>query len=484
MPADVYGEVVIAGVTETWRAKLFFGVGTVAYGVKDNAFQVYLLYYYTLIHQLSAAAVAAALLFAIILDSITDPLVGQFSDNVRTRLGKRHPFMFIAAIPAAASFYFLWLPPADLSENQMFWYLLVTASLCRLFITFYEIPATALVTELTQDYDQRVQFASLRYFFGWVGGAGISVYALSTIFADTPAHPDGLANPAAYGEYALLGSLLMLASILTSSLGTVGYVPHLIEDKSARIEGLSAILKNLWSALTDRVFAPLFGTALLFAMGLGVTVSLVLFFNTYFWDLTTAQIATLGLSFLVGAGIAPIAAPFAIRGKLGKRRAAMVLGGTAALLIPMPAFLRLIGLMPENGSALLVPILFVQSALAVGLGVAAEILVQAMVADVVEDNERRTGRRSAGVFFAARTFASKSTNGLGVLIGGVIVSIAGLEKGMSREAATPEMIATLGEIYVPVIAVIYITSILLLKRFPITRERHRENLQALGRDKS
>ena len=478
------GEAAIARVTETWRAKLFYGVGTIAYGVKDNAFQVYLLYYYTLVHQLSAAAVATALLIAVMLDSVTDPLVGQFSDNVRTRLGKRHPFMFIAAVPAAASFYFLWLPPENLSETQMFWYLLVTASLSRLFITFYEIPATALVSELTQDYDQRVQFASLRYFFGWIGGAGISVFALSTIFADTPAHPDGLANAAAYGEYALLGSVLMIASILLSSLGTVGYVPHLIEDKSARIEGLGPILRNLISALTDRVFAPLFGTALLFAMGLGVSVSLVLFFNTYFWDFTTGQIATLGLSFLVGAGIAPIAAPLATRGKLGKRRAAMLLGSCAAILIPLPVFLRLLGLMPENGSPLLVPILFTQSAIVIGLGVAAEILVQAMVADVVEDNERRTGRRSAGVFFAARTFASKSTNGLGVLIGGVIVSIAGLEKGMSREAATPDMVSTLGEIYVPVIAAIYVTSILLLRRFTITRDRHKRNLQALGRHSS
>ena len=468
-------------MTETWRAKLFYGAGTIAYGVKDNAFQVYLLYYYTLIHQLSAAAVATALLVAVMLDSISDPLVGQFSDNLRTRFGKRHPFMFAAAIPAAASFYFLWLPPDGLSENQMFWYLLVTASLSRLFITFYEIPATALVSELTQDYDQRVQFASLRYFFGWVGGAGISVFALATIFADSPAHPDGLANAAAYGDYALLGASLMIFSILTSSLGTVGYVPHLIEDKSARIEGLGAILKNLWAALTDHVFAPLFGTALLFAMGLGVSISLTLFFNTYYWDFTTSQIATLGLSILLGAGIAPFAAPFATRGRLGKRRAAIRLGSAAALLIPLPAFLRLMGLMPENGSSLLMPILFLQTATVVGLGVAAEILVQAMVADVVEDNERRTGRRSAGVFFAARTFASKSTNGLGVLIGGVIVSIAGLEKGMSREAATPDMIATLGEIYVPVIASIYIVAVLLLRRFTITRARHAENLQALGR---
>ena len=430
---------------------------------------------------MSAAVVSSALLVAVVLDSITDPLVGQFSDNLRTRLGRRHPLMFAAVIPAALSFYFLWLPPEGLSGGRLFWYLLVCASATRFFITFYEIPSTALQAELTQDYDQRIQFASLRYFFGWFGGAGISIYALSTIFADSPEHPDGLANAAAYGDYALLGASLMVASMLLSSFGTVRLVPHLVPDKSEPIASLGGILKNLWYALTDRVFAPLFGTALLFAMGLGVSISLSLFFNTFFWEFTTAQMATLSLSFLVGAGIAPIAAPLATRGRFGKRRAAIALATTATILIPMPVFLRLIGVMPENGSAALIPIIFVQLALAVGLGVAAEILVQAMVADVVEDNERRTGRRSAGVFFAARTFASKSTNGLGVLIGGLIVSAAGLEKGMSREAATPEMVSTLGELYVPVVLVIYTISIYLLTRFPITRQRHQENLEALGR---
>lgn len=429
---------------------------------------------------MSAALVSSALLVAVLLDSVTDPVVGQFSDNIRTRLGRRHPFMFAAIIPAALSFYFLWLPPENISDDNVFWYLLVCASATRFFITFYEIPSTALQAELTQDYNQRIQFASLRYFFGWFGGAGISMFALATIFADSIEFPNGLTNPAAYGDYALLGAALMIASMLISSLGTVRYVPHLVSDKSEPIATLGGILKNLWFALTDKIFAPLFGTALLFAMGLGVSVSLSLFFNTFFWEFTTAQMATLSLSFLVGAGIAPVAAPLATRGRFGKRRAAIVLAAAATLLIPMPVLLRLFGMMPENGSTTLMAIIFVQLALAVGLGVAAEILVQAMVADVVEDNERRTGRRSAGVFFAARTFASKSTNGLGVLIGGLIVSAAGLEKGMSPESATSDMISMLGELYVPVILVIYLVAIFLLTRFQITRARHAENLKALA----
>jgi len=470
----------ISRITETWSAKLFYGVGSVAYGVKDNAFQVYLLYYYTLIQEMSAALVATALLIAVMIDSITDPLVGQFSDNLRTRIGRRHPLMFAAAIPVALSFFFLWSPPEGLSESGLFWYLLLFASLTRIFITFYEIPGTALVTELTQDYDQRVSFGSVRYFFGWIGGAGISMFALATFFADSAAFPNGLLNPDAYISYALLGAGLMFATTLISAGGTLKYVPHLVQDMSEKIDGLAAMLKNLWSVVTDSVFAPLFGAAMLTAMGLGVTVSTSLFFYTYFWDFSTAQMVTLGLSVLIGAGLAPVLAPIVTKGKQDKRSAAIRLALGVTLLGPLPVALRLLGLMPENGSDILLPILFVTITTVIAMGVTAEILIHAMVADVVEDNELRTGRRSAGVFFAARTFAAKSTNGLGVLVGALIIGAAGLEKGMSPELATPDMVATLGYLYVPVLAVIYGLAAFLIIRFKITRARHEDNLAALN----
>lgn len=469
----------MARVTESWTAKLFYGFGTVAYGVKDNAFQVYLLYYYTLIHQVPAVTVGSALLIAVLIDAISDPIVGQYSDNLRTRIGRRHPLMFASAIPVAVSFYFLWVPPEGLSDTGLFWYLLACASLTRIFITFYEIPCASFVTELTQDYDQRISFASVRYFFGWIGGAGISIFALATFFKDSEAFPNGLENPDGYISYALLASGLMFISIMVTSTGTLRYLPHVIKDNSTPITGLAPLLKNMASVVTDRVFAPVFGTAVMFAMGLGVSISLILFFNTYFWDFTSDQMVTLGMAILIGAFFSPFIAPLATRGKLGKRRAAIRLGLLAAFFIPLPPILRLAGWFPENGDPLLLPLIFTQLVLAIALGVAAEILISAMVADVVEDNERRTGRRSAGVFFAARMFASKSTNGLGVFIGSTIVAAAGLEKGMSRDAATPEMIATLGQLYVPIIAAIYLIAVLLLTRFKITRQRHEENLKAL-----
>src|SRR5580658_4029915 len=85
----------------TRRTKLFYGLGTVAFGVKDNGFNYLLLPFYNQVVGLSAPLVGLAILIAMTLDAIIDPMIGQFSDNLRTRWGRRHPFMYAAALPVA-----------------------------------------------------------------------------------------------------------------------------------------------------------------------------------------------------------------------------------------------------------------------------------------------------------------------------------------------------------------------------------------------
>jgi Na+/melibiose symporter-like transporter len=135
--------------------KLYYGFGSVAYGIKDNGFAFFLLLFYNQVLGLPASWVGAGIMAALIVDAMTDPIVGYVSDNLHSRWGRRHPFMYAAAIPVAVSFFFLWSPPSGLSQDSLFAYFLGVAILVRIFITFYEIPSTALVAELTDDYDDR-----------------------------------------------------------------------------------------------------------------------------------------------------------------------------------------------------------------------------------------------------------------------------------------------------------------------------------------
>ena len=83
------------------RTKLFYGVGSVAYGVKDNGFSFFLLLYYSQVLGLSPTLAGTALMLALLVDAISDPLVGYISDNWHSKWGRRHPFMYFAALPLA-----------------------------------------------------------------------------------------------------------------------------------------------------------------------------------------------------------------------------------------------------------------------------------------------------------------------------------------------------------------------------------------------
>ena len=97
--------------------KLYFGLGSAAFGVKDNGFSYFLLIYYNQVQGLPASLAGMALMIALVLDALSDPIVGYVSDNWHSRWGRRHPFMYFAAVPFAASYLLLWTPPEGLDQQ-------------------------------------------------------------------------------------------------------------------------------------------------------------------------------------------------------------------------------------------------------------------------------------------------------------------------------------------------------------------------------
>ena len=131
-----------SGAPSLWT-KFAYGFGSVAYGVKDNGFNYFLLLFYSQVIGVDARLVGLAITTALVLDAFAHPIVGYWSDNLRSRWGRRHPFMYAAAIPVAATYFLLWNPPAGWPPEQLFLYLLVMAVLIRQFINFYETPSSA-----------------------------------------------------------------------------------------------------------------------------------------------------------------------------------------------------------------------------------------------------------------------------------------------------------------------------------------------------
>jgi Na+/melibiose symporter-like transporter len=106
----------------TLSANIFYGVGSVAFGVELTILSSALLLFYNQVVGLPAAWVGAAIMVTLIFDAICDPLIGEWSDHTRSRWGRRHPFMYASAIPAAVAFYFLFDPPLGWPKSDLLIY--------------------------------------------------------------------------------------------------------------------------------------------------------------------------------------------------------------------------------------------------------------------------------------------------------------------------------------------------------------------------
>lgn len=458
--------------------KLAYGYGAAAYGVKDNGFSYFLLFFYSVVIGLDARLVGLALTVALVLDALSDPVVGYWSDNFRSRWGRRHPFMYFSAIPLAATYFLIWTPP-DWSHEALFWYLLILAVLIRTFITFYETPSTALAPELASDYDQRSSLLSYRFYFAWTIGNLMSALMLFVIY---PAH--GRLDRESYALYGVTAAVLIVTAVLVSSVGTHGSIARLRPAPPRRSLTLAKIFKEVFETLANRSFAAIFGAAVFAAIAQGLSAALAFPILFYFWGFSDLQsgLAVLGVfgSAVIGSLLAPV-----VTRRLGKKRGAIIVGLIAFTGSPLPIFLKLMGWLP-NDPQFVFWFVFIAGMIDVGLIICFQVLFTAMIADLVEQAELKTGRRSEGVFFAAVTFTRKAVQGIGIIAAGFVLALAQFPAGVTDSAqVTPEAAMRLGAYYAPTILALWLAMIMVLSAYKLNRRDHEQNLRKLaGRDAS
>ena len=454
--------------------KLAYGLGSIAFGVKDAGFQTFLLLFYNQLVGLPSEWVSGAIALALVVDACVDPIVGEVSDHWRSRWGRRHPFMYAAALPVAVSYLLLWNPP-HASHAILFVYLLATAVVVRTFITFYEIPSSALVAELTQNYDERTNLLSYRSLFGNVGGLGMALLAYLVFLRPTPANPQGQLNPHGYAAYGVVSAVLMFAVIIVSAAGTQRFAPFLHRPARAP-KTLSQFVREMVSTLSNRSFLMMLGAGAFSSMAGGLHSALTLYFATYYWELTSAQISILVVVAVVGALAASVLAPYAAR-LMGKKAAGMT---AFALSIPtavMPFVLRLAGVFPANHSVWLLPALLVFVVFVSTIANSAAILIASMIADVVEDSQVRTGRRSEGLFFAASAFTGKLVSAGGLFFAGLMLGLVAFPIAAKPGQVDPHILTRLVWTYMPLYAGLSLAAFGFLCFYDINRHRHEENLR-------
>lgn len=457
--------------------KLLYAVGAVANAVKLRGLSTFLMLFYNQVVGLPPQTVTFVLMIALVFDAIVDPLVGQVSDNFKSKLGRRHPFMFAAAIPVSVAYFLLWNPPQGWSDSQLVVYLLAVLLTVRLFDTFFELPHSTLAPELAKDYHERTSLISLRMLFAVIGGLGMTVLAYQVFLKENPDGTGGVLARDGYLSYSVTASLLIFGAIILSTAGTMSQIPYL-RAAPTRKATFKAMAKEVAATLNNKAFVIATLTGMFIAIATGARNALEIYFGLYFWELSQAQLAGLVTISVAGSAVGVIAAPH-IAKRLGKKHGALLLFTSALTVGVSPVIARLFGVMPENGTGLLYGILLVETAINTALAAGTGVLLVSMVADVIEDAEVKTGRRSEGLLMSADNLFKKLVSGVGVFISGSVLALIQFPENAKRGQVDPEIIHNMGLIYLPVVGVLFGLGIVSLSFFNIDKAKHEDNLRRL-----
>jgi glycoside/pentoside/hexuronide:cation symporter, GPH family len=457
--------------------KLLYGVGAAASGVKNRALGGFLMIFYNQVMGLPPATVALAITIALVCDAFFDPSVGQTSDNFRSRWGRRHPFMYAAAIPYALGFFLLWNPPAGLPEAYLFAFMLAALLTIRLFDSFYELPSAAMMPELAPDYNERTGLIAIRWFFGLMSGIVIAILAYQVFMKQNADGSGGILDREGYLAFGITGAAIIFSVIMISSLATHHLIPML---RNAPVRKITAVgmAKEIFTTVKNRNFVVLTLTGMLAAVALGLMSGLAIYFQLYFWEFDQNQLTMLTiasvLSSLVGVTLCtPLSA------RLGKKRAALSMFILAVFANNTPIVLRILGLMPPNDHPAVFWIILSEQFVFASAGIMTSIIVTSMIADVVEDNEVKTGRRSEGLLFSADNFFKKLVSGAGVLMSGFILTIVAFPRQARPGSVDPEILHNMSLLYVPVSVGLFVTAMVTLSLYSIDKAAHEENLRKL-----
>ena len=453
--------------------KVMHGLGSVAYGVKDNGFSVFLLIFYNQVLGIDAGVVGTVIMAALIFDAFADPIIGELSDRTQSKWGRRLPWLYTAAIPLGIIWLLLWHPPEMGQTGTIIW-LFCTAVLARSLVAMCEVPSIALVPELTADYDERTRLMRYRFLFGWAGGLLMLIFAYGIFFTGEK----GVSDPVGYDAYSVWGALMMTGAVLISALGQHRHVAKQ-SPPAPRGVGLGHAFAEAKVTLSNRAFLWLVSAAVFGLINQGLTFALTNYQLGFLWQLQQMEMLYYALILFATVIVAFIIVP-PLSARLGKKNAAILL---ALISMTFTAglygswLLDLVPGAPNNPSILF---MFVLVAMTNSAAVGMMMLTSSMMADVVEASQQETGRRSEGLFFAGYFFMQKCAVGIGTFAAGMILTFADFPQNAEPGRVDVTVLDGLALYYMGTVLTLGIIGVLVLRHFPISRESHNERLRVLN----
>ncbi|MBV8594210.1 MAG: MFS transporter, partial [Caulobacteraceae bacterium] len=390
--------------------KILYGLGQVAQSGGFDTALGFIFFYYTAVLGLSGALVGAAGAISLAFDAAVDPLIGSWSDNIRSRFGRRLPLMMASVAPIALSVGLLFSPPAHLPQGALFAWLTVWSVAVRSLISLFNVPYIALGAEMADGYVERSSVVAYRAVAGIVAAVLVTAIAYSVFFAGA----GGLQRARSYPGFGWTAATLVAAGCAVCCLGVRRYAAALPRAATVTASIVHRLPGELAEILRNGSFRTLFFSSVLFYVAVGLNATLGAHSQVFVWRLQPRMMQLISYAYLAGILIGIPIAPTLSR-RLEKRTI-VVVGILMVLLvwIFLPT-LRALGLFTATGAAAM-PALIGQGLFA-GVGVGLIVIAYpSMMADAADEHELLFGRRREGLYFSGLGFAAKAASGLGVLL--------------------------------------------------------------------
>lgn len=471
------GRAIEPGKPIPWSIKAYYGLGQAAESVKNWGFGTLLLIYYNQVLGMSAALASLAIAISLIFDAISDPAVGSWSDGIRSRWGRRHPFMVASVVPLGGFFYLLFWPPEGLGDLALFLWLTVFTVLTRTALTLFHVPYMSLGAELTQDYHERTTLVAVRTAMGLAASLFVVFIAFNYFFVSTEEIPRPQLTREPYFKFAWLSAIVMGAMMAVSAWGTRGAVAGLSSaSQEARRFQFSLVYRDLIKALGNVSFRALFVGALLLYIYLGVHYALSMYLQTFFWQLDTNAIKNVQMAGVIGS-ILGLPLVRTVNSLLDKKMTIIISVLITAAMNTIPVLLKLVHLMPTDHSVL-VPLLCVLGGLATMSGIQTVVTAGSMMGDITDEHELVHGSRQEGIYMGAFSFSIKCTTALGTLVAGLALDIINFPVDSNLEVLPDDVMVRFGLLY-GFIAILTLASAYVFWPYALDRARHEAIIKEL-----
>jgi len=467
--------------TETEKSslitRLVYGTGDWGMASFGTLRQVYYAIFLTDAVGLDARLASVAALIGIIWDAINDPLVGMLSDRVRTRWGRRRPFLLFFAIPFGLGFLLLWWAPPWESQLALMLSVTLAYMISDTLQTLVTVPYLSLTPEISSDYDDRTTLTGYRMFFNLLASLAAAVAAPMIIDTSIKA---GLTQQQGYlimgGLFGGLAAIPFLIIFLVIREHTI------LPQATQKSPPLKQIVKTAWGNVPFR-----FATAIY--MLNWIPFDLVGLMLPYFLIYWVAQGDLLASVNVAGEAIALESVVFALLlvtallaiplwmwlSRCLSKRSAYIIG------MSFWAVMQILIFSLQPGQVGLIMIMAVLAGLSVST---AHVLPDAIFPDVIEWDELRTRQRHEGIYYGTKNFIRKVSGALAIFFALQVMGWFGYQsppEGATQFQQSAITLTAIRWLMGPASAILLCSAIAVAWFYPLNRERHNRIRRLLAR---